>query len=100
MSFDSEPAHEYQIRTFIIEAESPEIAFEKSVQLGERLNDAYRNEIGDVVRIKFEGFYNIINLQENELGHEAEVAWIDLLEVAGNPPKPRVRERDELSIFR
>ncbi|UDL05993.1 DUF4288 domain-containing protein [Marinobacter sp. CA1] len=49
IDLDGDIAHEYQIQTYLLKADSPEQAYEKAIELQGRLGDSIRNEFGEVV---------------------------------------------------
>lgn len=96
---DGDDPHEYQIYNYLIQAESPDAAYEKCISLTPRLDDSIRNDFGEVENYKCIGLYNLDVVQDAVLEDGIHLSTIDILDVSGNPPKPRVRSKSELYVF-
>jgi hypothetical protein len=99
IDFDGDDPHEYQIYNYLIQAKSPDAAYEKCISLTPRLDDSIRNDFGEVENYKCIGLYNLDVVQDAVLEDRAHLSTIDILDVSGNPPKPRIRSKEELYVF-
>lgn len=88
--------HEYRIDNYVIKAVSADEAYRKAVELKSHLSRSYENEFGDMENHLCIGFHE---LDEHWDANNGDINTIDLLCVTGNPPKPRIKEKDELVLF-
>lgn len=86
----------HSIHSYLINAGSSDGAYEKAINLAERLSDVVRNEEGAVIEYRCEGLFNLDALQMETLEDETHLSAIALpLGVS-----PQIRSRNELSLFR
>jgi len=85
----------YSIHSYLINAVSPEGAYEKAIKLSERLDDAVRNEAGAVIEYQCKGLFNLDTLQMETIEDEAHLSVIAFPSGA----IPMIRSKNELSLF-
>lgn len=91
--------HEYRIDNYVIKAVSADEAYRKAVELKSHLSRSYENEFGDMENHLCIGFHELDEHWDANNGDIIHINTIDLLCVTGNPPKPRIKEKDELVLF-
>ena len=99
VDFDGGEPHEYRIETFVIKAITSEEAYEKSQALLVKLNGSLDNGFGEIENYVCLGFHNLSEHHDANNGEIVHINTIDLVDVSGNPPKPRIRGKNELYLF-
>ncbi len=85
----------YSIHSYLINADSPDRAYEKAINLAERLGDVVRNEDGAVIEYRCEGLFNLDALQIETLEDETHLSVIAL----PRGMSPQIRNKNELALF-
>lgn len=99
VGFNGDDPHEYRIENYVIKAVSAEEAYQKAAELKSRLSRSHENEFGDREDYSCIGFHELDEHWDANNGDVIHINTIDLLDVTGNPPKPRIKEKDELVLF-
>lgn len=82
----------------LIEATSPNEAFEKSMKLGKQSEQVYINTSGTNVRVVFRGLFDL-NVVHDSLEDGAELFYREGIDVSEDRLKKMAARRDELSVF-
>ncbi len=82
----------------LIEANSPEVAYQKATELGKECNTEYRNESGKKVTIRFKGLRNL-DVIHDPLEHGCELLYVEKLGVSPEGLSKLVRKKNELEAF-
>jgi len=85
----------YSIHSYLINAGSSDLAYEKAIDLAQRLGDAARDKDGEVIEYRCEGLFNLDTLQTEVLEDEAHLSVIPFPSGAA----PQLRSKHELSLF-
>lgn len=99
VGFNGEEPHEYRIENYVIKAGSADEAYQKAVELKSQLSRSHENEFGDVKNYSCIGFHQLDEHWDANNGDVIHINTIDLLDLSGMPPKPRIKEKDELGLF-
>jgi hypothetical protein len=91
--------HEYRIENYVIKAKSAEEAYDKALQVTKYIGSSFENQFGEDENHTYLGFHNLTEHNEANNGDVIHICNTYLLDVDGNPPKPRVRNKDELWVF-
>lgn len=83
----------------LIRADSPEEAFEKSVELGKGTDLRYDNPEGKQVHIRFRGLAELYAVCD-ELDHGAELLYTEDVGVPELRIEQWIRPKEELAVFR
>src|SRR6516162_6964705 len=84
---EDDPRNVVHINTLLIEANSPDDAYKKALELGKSQEMEYLNTDGKVVKVKFRGLREL-NVIHDELEHGAELFYHQEVEV----PEKAIRE--------
>ena len=85
----------YAIHTYLIKADSPDIAYAEALSLQSSLRDAVRDADGAVVGYECLGIHDLDTLQSADMDHGLHLSAIPWL----SQPVPPIREKHELSLF-
>ena len=85
----------YAIHTYLIKADSPDIAYAEALTLQSSLGDAIRDPDGAIIKYRCLGIHNMDTLQSKEMHHGLHLSVIPWL----SQPMPPVKEKHELSLF-
>lgn len=85
----------YSIHSYLIKSNFADGAYEKAVNLVERLGDEVRNEDGSVIEYRCKGLFNLDALQMETLEDETHLTVIAL----PSGTIPQIRAKNELSLF-
>jgi hypothetical protein len=95
---EDDPRNVVHINTYLIEARSPDQAYEKAVALGREAEQEYLNTDGKQVRVIFRGLREL-NVIHEELEDGAELSYAESFGV----PEERLREwtpsKEQLGVF-
>jgi hypothetical protein len=95
---DDEPRNVVHVNTHLVEAGSPEEAYEKALRLGRDSEHEYENTDGRLVRVVFRGLREL-NVIHEDLEDGAELMYSEHVGV----PEERLREwnrpREKLAVF-
>ncbi len=83
----------------LVDADSPDQAYERAVELGKQGESSYRNPEGRNVLARFLGLADL-SVVYDELEHGAELAYTEQLVRSDEDTSHLVRPRSQLSIFR
>ena len=87
------------INMHLIEADSPERAYEKATALGRDAEQAYTNTDGRAVRVTFCGLRSL-NVIHDKLEDGAELTYEESIDVPESQLSTWVRPRERLGVFR
>ena len=82
----------------LIEAASPDEAYEKSIALGRAGESAYENAAGKLVRVVFRGLRDLFVIYE-DLEDGAEILYEEKVGVPEDQLRTMVKERNALGVF-
>ena len=82
----------------LVEASSPEEAYEKSLQLGRENNATFENPEGKVVRITFRGIAEL-GVIGAELKHGTEILFKEQIGVPENRIQQLIAPKERLGVF-
>ena len=93
-----QPENLVHINTILIQADSPEVAYEKAITLGESANRVFTNSDGVDVRVTFRGLRGLYPVHDRledgaELLYEKREGMSD--DAIAKPVKPK----EELAVF-
>jgi hypothetical protein len=86
------------INTVLIEANSPEDAYRKSLEVGRSGNTSYKNVYGERVSCKFRGIFQL-NVIYEELKHGCELFFRSKPPLAESGIKRLLRKKQDLAVF-
>lgn len=95
---EGEPRNLVQFNTHLVEADSPDQAYEKTLALGSRAEHEYPNTDGKLVRVVFRGLREL-NVIHDALEDGAELAYS---ETAGVPEEQLcgwITPKEQLAVF-
>jgi hypothetical protein len=95
---EDDPRNVVHINTLLIEANSPDDAYKKALELGKSQEMEYLNTDGKVVKVKFRGLREL-NVIHDELEHGAELFYHQEVEVPEKAIRERIRKKRELAVF-
>jgi Domain of unknown function (DUF4288) len=87
------------VNTKLIRADSPDEAFRKAQQLGQREESEYENTDGKRVRVKFRGLRDLFAVSDG-LEDGAELLYEELIGLDESQIQALVREKPNLAVFR
>jgi hypothetical protein len=92
------PRNVVHVNTHLIEAESPEQAYEKAIALGRTEELEYANTEGAMVRVIFRGLRGL-NVIHEDLEDGAELSYTEAVAVPEEELQRWVRPQEELAVF-
>ena len=95
---DGEPQNVVHVNTHLIEASSPEEAYEKALALGRRGEHEYENTDGRRVRVVFRGLREL-NVIHEELEDGAELMYSEEVGVPEEQLREWDRPKERLGVF-
>ena len=87
------------INTVLIEASSPEDAFEKATVIGNTYNITYKNVYQKDVVCKFRGLQNL-NVIDGKLEHGVELSYVRRDRIKPSSVERFVSDKADLAVFR
>lgn len=96
VEIQQEKERSHSIHSYLINASSPDEAYEKANNLAERLRDAVRSDDGAVIEYRCKGLFNLDTLQMETLEDETHLSVIDF----PSGTTPQIRSKNELSLFK
>jgi hypothetical protein len=93
------PHNLVHVNIHLIDADSPERAYEKANALGRQAEQTYINSEGQEVRVIFRGLRDL-NVIHNELEDGAELAYEESIAVPEAKLRGWLRTQERLSVFR
>ena len=95
---EGDPRNLVHVNLHLIEAESPERAYEKAIALGRASEQVYANPDGREVRVTFRGLRDL-NVVHEELEDGAELTYEEASGVAEDRLSTWLRAKEQLSVF-
>lgn len=99
VDFWGDEPHEYRMENYVIKADSAEDAYEKALNITSNIGASFENQFGENENHSFIGFHNLTEHSDANNGDVIHICNTYLIDVDGNPPKPRIRSKDELWVF-
>lgn len=96
---ERDPRNVVHVNVHLIEADSPERAFEKATALGREAEQVYENTAGREVRVTFRGLREL-NVIHDALEDGAELVFEESIHVPKEELTTWLRPKDELAVFR
>ncbi|MDB5349889.1 MAG: hypothetical protein JWN86_1136 [Planctomycetota bacterium] len=97
-AIQDEPRNVVHVNLHLIEADSPEAAYEKAMALGQAAQYNYQNTDGKLVRVSFRGLRDL-NVIHDGVEDEAELIYEESFGVPEETLGNWVKERDQLGVF-
>lgn len=97
-AIDGDPRNVVHVNVILIEAASPEQAYEKAIALGKASEQAYANTEGREVRVTFRGLRDLTVIHEH-LEDGAELTYEEHVGVTEDRLAKWVSTREDLSVF-
>ena len=98
IKIESEPRNVVQTNIILIRADSPEEAYKKALEFGNREEHLYVNSAGKQVHAKFRGLRDL-NVIHEDLEDGAELTYEEEINVSEDKIQSRIALKDELSVF-
>jgi hypothetical protein len=95
---EGDPRNVVHVNTHLVEAQSPEHAYEKALALGQGSEQQYANTEGKQVRVMFRGLREL-NVIHDPLEDGAEVAYSESVGVPEEQVRGWVTPRERLGVF-
>jgi hypothetical protein len=95
---EGDPRNVVHVNIHLIEAESPERAYEKAIALGQSSEQVYANPDGLEVRVTFRGLRDL-NVIHDDLEDGAELAYEESTGVPEDQLSTWLRAKEQLSVF-
>lgn len=95
---EGDPRNVVHVNLHLIEADSPERAYRKAVDLGRSSEQEYLNTDGKRVRVRFRGLRELAVIHD-ELEDGAELLYEETVGVTEDQLRRWIRPRDSLSVF-
>jgi hypothetical protein len=95
---EGDPRNVVHVNIHLIEAESPDRAYEKAVALGHASEQVYANPDGREVRVTFRGLRDL-NVIHDDLEDGAELAYEESTGVPEDRLSSWLRAKEQLSVF-
>ena len=86
------------VNTHLIEADSPEQAYQKALERGREATHEYPNTEGNLVRVAFRGLRNLAVI-DDDLEDGAELFYEESLDISEEELKEWVSSKEELCVF-
>src|SRR5258708_37230342 len=96
---EDDPTNVVHINLILVEANSPEQAYEKSNEIGKQHETSYENTEGKLVTIRFRGLRDL-NVIHDELENGAEIIYERELGLSESNLKKMIRAKRRLGVFR
>ena len=93
-----DPRNVVHINLHLIEADSPERAYEKAISLGQACEQVYSNTDGQEVAVRFRGLRDL-NVIHEALEDGAELAFKESIGVPEDRLSTWLRAKEKLSVF-
>jgi hypothetical protein len=95
---EDDPRNVVHIDTLLVEATSPEEAYDKAIEFGQAGETEYLNTAGKQVTILFRGLRNL-NVIHDDLEHGAELTYEEEVAVPEAVIREWLREKSDLGVF-
>jgi hypothetical protein len=99
ITIEDDPDKMVHINITLIRADSPEEAYERSLEVGKQQETTYENTDGKLVTFVFRGLRDL-NVIHEELEHGAELTYEELTELREEQVARLIRPKQVLSVFR
>ena len=99
INVEDDPRNIVHINTLLIEANTPELAYERAMELGNESNSTYHNPDGKQVTIAFRGLSRL-NVIYDELEHGAELFYDELIDLPETKIAALLTDKQNLSVFK
>ncbi len=86
------------VNTVLIQADSPESAYQAALELGENENCAYSNPMGDKVTFKFRGLRDLFMIGD-VLEHGTEIIYEEKIDVSESRIEQMLSDKEMLAVF-
>lgn len=93
-----DPRNVVHVNVHLIEAGSPEEAFDKAIKLGEEEERVYENSDGKSVHIRFRGLREL-NVIHDELKDGAELFYEEVAGLSEDELLQRITPKEQLAVF-
>lgn len=87
------------INYVIIEADSPEDAYQRAMKMGRAANHSYVNPRGQKVTVRFRGLSNL-DVIHDPLEHGCEIMFVEKLGMSESGIRKRLARKKQLEVFR
>ncbi len=88
-----------QINTVLIQANSPENAYEQAKQVGHRYNHTHDNPAGRRVTFRFRGIHQLAEVVDDVLEHGVEIMWRELQQMTEPGIRRQIPKKQDLVAF-
>jgi hypothetical protein len=82
----------------LVQADSPDDAYVRALELGRQRETSYENPIGRRVQIQFLGLRELYVIYD-ELEHGAELIYEEEIGLSDEEIRTRIQEKDQLQVF-
>ncbi len=96
---EDDPRNVVHINMVLIEANTPELAYERALELGDELNSTYHNPDGKLVTVTFRGLHKL-NVVYDELEHGAELFYHEHIDLPETKIAALITDKQHLSVFK
>ena len=86
------------VNLVLIRADSPEEAYERSLEVGQQSNYSYENTDGEIVTVRFRGLHGL-NVIHEELTHGSEIAYAAYEDLTEDRIQALLHSKETLNIF-
>jgi hypothetical protein len=97
-TIEGDPRNVVHVNTHLIEADSPELAYQKANDLGSAAEREYANTDGMQVRVTFRGLRDL-DVIHDDLEDGAELFYEEKTGIADEELRKWVKPKDELNVF-
>lgn len=87
------------VKTVLVRADTPEIAYKKALELGKESETSYENVHGQLITLIFQGLRDLKLIYDDELAHGAELIFEEMMEVTPEQMKQMISPKETLSVF-
>ncbi|HEV2379882.1 MAG TPA: DUF4288 domain-containing protein [Terriglobia bacterium] len=98
VTVEGDPRNVVHTNMILIRADSPEEAYEKSMELGKSSEISYPNSAGRQVTIKFRGLHQL-NVIHDQLEHGAELTYDEDIGMSEDEISRWLSPKEELGVF-
>lgn len=95
---EGDPRNLVYVNTYLVEADSPEFAYEKAMAIGMDRQDDYVNTDGKQVRVLFRGLREL-NVVDGELRDGVELTYTESVAVPEDELREWTQPKERLAIF-
>lgn len=95
---EGEPRNVIHVNTHLIEAGSPDQAYDKALALGQACEQEYLNSVGKLVHVVFRGLREL-NVIHEELGDGAELTYEESIGMPEERLRQWITPKEQLGVF-